>query len=120
MLSEYFAIFLIFLTGIIFVLVAFLLSRLIHPRKQVHDKYVPYECGVDPDSDARERYSIKYYLIALLFIIFDIETALLFPWALRYERLALFGFLEMLVFLGVLIAGYFWVWKKGVIKYGAE
>lgn len=119
-MSDYFAIFLIIIIGIIFVLVAFLLSRLIHPKKHVYDKYVSYECGVDPDSEARERYSIKYYLIALLFIIFDVETALLFPWALRYDALALFGFLEMLVFLGILIAGYFWVWKKEVIRYGAE
>ncbi len=117
---DYLAILLIFIAGIIFVIIAYFLSFLIHPKKQVHDKYVPYECGVDSESEARDRYSIKYYLVALLFIIFDIETVFLFPWALRYDRLALFGFIEMLIFLGILIAGYFWVWKKGVIKYGAE
>ncbi|MEW6457038.1 MAG: NADH-quinone oxidoreductase subunit A [Acidobacteriota bacterium] len=120
MLYNYWTLVLILLVSIIFVYIAFFLSKILQKKKKAFEKYIAYECGVNPETDSRDRYSIKYYLIALLFIIFDIETVFLFPWAIIYDRLALFGFLEMLIFLGILIVGYFWVWRKGALKYGAE
>ncbi|MEO0205964.1 MAG: NADH-quinone oxidoreductase subunit A [candidate division WOR-3 bacterium] len=117
---DYLYILLIIIAGILLVLVAFILSQILHKKKPTEEKYVAYECGIDPESPARDRYSIKYYLVALLFLIFDIEVALLLPWAIIYNELKIFGFIEMLVFLGILIFGYFWVWKKGIIGYGTE
>ena len=76
-----------------------------------------YECGVDPEGDARERYAIRYYLVAILFVIFDVETIFLFPWAIIYNTLPLFLLVEMCVFLGILIIGYVWIIKKGAIDW---
>ncbi|MFQ6082850.1 MAG: NADH-quinone oxidoreductase subunit A [Candidatus Aminicenantia bacterium] len=95
-------------------------SKLIHPKKKTPQKLIPYECGVDPETETEGRYSIRYYLIALLFIIFEVETIFLFPWAVLYKKLALFGFIEMFIFLGILILGYFYIWKTGALEYGAE
>ena len=92
-------------------------SALIVPRRKNPTKTAPYECGVDPDSDARNRYAIRYYVVAILFVIFDVETVFLFPWAIIYKQLALFGLLEMLVFLGILIVGYIWIIKKGALDW---
>ena len=72
---------------------------------------------MDPEGDARERYAIRYYLVAILFVIFDVETIFLFPWAIIYGELALFGLIEMCVFLGILIVGYIWIVKKGAIEW---
>ncbi len=119
-MNNYLNIFMITVAGVLLVLVAFIFSRIIHKRKPTEEKYIAYECGIDPESAARERYSIKYYLMALLFLVFDIEIALLLPWAILYNELKFFGFIEMIVFLLILIVGYIWVWKKGIIKYGAE
>ncbi len=92
-------------------------GRLLRPNRPGGDKLLPYECGVDPIGDARERFSVRFYIIAILFVIFDVETIFLFPWAIIYDQLALFGFIEMLIFLGILIVGYFYVWKKGALEW---
>ena len=92
-------------------------GRLLRPSRPHGTKLMPYECGVDPEGDARERFSVRFYIIAILFVIFDVETIFLFPWAIIYHRLALFGFIEMTVFLGILIVGYFYVWKKGALEW---
>lgn len=97
--------------------VALLAGRLLRPQMGHDTKLRPYECGVEPETDARERYSVRYYIIAILFVIFDVETIFLFPWAVIYDKLALFGFIEMLVFLGILIFGYIYVWKKGALEW---
>jgi NADH-quinone oxidoreductase subunit A len=88
-------------------------------RRTVFDKakQMPYECGVDPAGDARERYSVRYYMIAMLFLIFDVETIFLFPWAIIYDQLALFGLIEILIFMGILIVGYYYAWKKGALEW---
>ena len=90
----------------LFPVVTLLVAKLIRPQTGGQGKLMPYECGVDPDSDARQRYAIRYYVVAILFVIFDVETIFLFPWAIIYRKLALFGLAEMLVFLGILIVGY--------------
>lgn len=88
-------------------------------RRSVFDKtkLMPYECGVDPAGDARDRYSVRYYIIAMLFLIFDVETIFLFPWAVIYDKLAIFGLIEILIFMGILIVGYYYAWKKGALEW---
>jgi NADH-quinone oxidoreductase subunit A len=92
-------------------------ARLVRPQTGGAGKLSSYECGVDPEGDARERYAIRYYLVAILFVIFDVETIFLFPWAIIYDQLLLFGLIEMFVFLGILIVGYVWIIKKGAIEW---
>jgi NADH-quinone oxidoreductase subunit A len=76
-----------------------------------------YECGIEPTGDARERFSVKFYLVAMLFILFDIEAIFLYPWAIVYKQLKMFAFLEMLVFVILILAGFFFIWKKGVLDW---
>lgn len=80
-------------------------------------KDLPYECGIAPTGDARQRFSVKFYLVGMLFILFDIEAIFLYPWAVVYKQLKMFAFLEMLVFVGLVLAGFFFVWKKGVLDW---
>lgn len=91
------------------------LGRKAEPSRTNRD---PYECGNEPDSLALEhRFSIRYYLIAVLFVIFDVETVFLYPWAVMFDELALFGFVEMTVFLVILIVGYAYVWRRGALRW---
>src|SRR5271170_7536797 len=80
-------------------------------------KDMPYECGIAPTGDARERFSVKFYLVAMLFILFDIEAIFLYPWAVVYKQLKMFAFVEMLAFVALVMAGFFFVWKKGVLDW---
>ena len=116
-LTGYIPIFLFMGLAFLFPIVTLLLAKLIRPSTGGEGKLAPYECGVDPDSDARQRYAIRYYVVAILFVIFDVETVFLFPWAIIYQKLALFGFLEMVVFLGILVVGYVWIIKKGALNW---
>ena len=95
------------------------LSSLIGQRKPSRAKMSPYECGVAPVGDARERFSVKFYLVAMLFILFDVEAVFLYPWAIILRELKMFGFWEMLVYVGIVVVGLFYVWKKGVLDWGA-
>lgn len=93
-------------------------SRLIGPRnKPSPAKLEPFECGVPSIGPARQRFSVKFYLVALIFIVFDIEVVFLFPWAVNFRQLGVFGFVEMMVFLGVLAAGLAYVWRKGALEW---
>ena len=83
-------------------------------------KDMPYECGIEPTGDARERFSVKFYLVAMLFILFDIEAIFLYPWAVVYKQLKMFAFLEMLVFVVLILAGFFFIWKKGVLDWATS
>ena len=94
-----------------------LLAKLVRPENPGKVKLMPYECGVDPIGDSRQRYTVRFYIVAILFVVFDVETIFLFPWAVQFKKLALFGFIEMLVFLGILIVGYVWIWKKGALEW---
>ena len=80
-------------------------------------KLMPYECGIDPVDSARGRYTVRYYIIAILFVVFDVETIFLFPWAVKFKALGVYGLIEMLVFLAILIVGYIWIWKKGALEW---
>ena len=116
-LTNYIPIFLFMGLAFLFPVVTLLLAKLVRPQTGGEGKLAPYECGVEPDSDARKRYAIRYYVVAILFVIFDVETVFLFPWAIIYKQLALFGLVEMLVFLGILIVGYVWIIKKGALDW---
>jgi NADH-quinone oxidoreductase subunit A len=108
-------IFLLLVTG--FALVSIVGSLILGMRKPTPGKVTPYECGMQPVGTARERFSVKFYLVAMLFLLFDIEAVFLFPWAVVYRDLKMFGFLEMLVFIAVVLAGYIYVWKKGALEW---
>jgi NADH-quinone oxidoreductase subunit A len=109
--------------GIFFILVfgfgvvALTLSYVLGVKKPDPRKLAPYECGITPTGNARERFSVKFYLVAMLFLLFDIEAVFLFPWAVVYRDLKLFGFFEMLLFILAILAGYIYVWKKGALEW---
>jgi NADH-quinone oxidoreductase subunit A len=91
--------------------------RVIRTQSPNKIKLMPYECGIDPFASARGRYTVRYYIIAILFVVFDVETIFLFPWAVKFKALGLYGLIEMLFFLGILIVGYIWIWKKGALEW---
>src|SRR5580700_10211947 len=94
-----------------------LLSYLLGHRVKDRVKDMPYECGIAPTGDAQHRFSVKFYLVGMLFILFDIEAIFLYPWAVVYKQLKMFGFLEMLTFVVLILAGFFFIWKKGVLDW---
>ena len=93
------------------------LSQALGPKRYDRVKYSVYECGVDPFQPASVRVSVKFYLIAILFILFDLETTFLYPWAVLFRSLGLFGFIEMAVFVGILLVGLVYAWKKGALEW---
>jgi len=117
MLSAYIpiAIFVVIATG--FALFTLVVSGLISSQRYNKVKLEPYECGIEPLTDARDRYSIRYYLVAMLFVIFDVETVFMFPWAVIFDRLLLFGLIEMIVFIFILVVGYYYAWQKGALEW---
>ncbi len=117
MLGTYLPIILLLLIALAFGLGSIALSSWIGPKKSAPFKLSPYECGCDPVGTAHERFSIKFYLIAMLFIVFDIEAVFLYPWAILYKKLGLFGLVEMGVFIVILFVGYVYVWKKGALEW---
>lgn len=114
MLSDYLPI--VILTGLalLFGVASLAVSSLLRPRRPTRAKLAPYECGIEPERLPRgERFSVKFYVVAMLFIIFDIETIFLFPWAVGFRRLGLFGLVEMAVFIGLVFVAYVYVWRGG-------
>lgn len=93
------------------------LSWLVGERRPTHVKLAPYECGMTPVGDAQEPYAIEFYLVAMLFILFDVEAMFLIPWAVIYRELRVFGFVEMLLYILILLVGYVYVWKKGALDW---
>ena len=83
-------------------------------------KSIPYESGMKPVGTARERFSVKFYLVAMVFIVFDIEAIFLYPWAVIYRQLKLFAFFEMLIFIGLVLCGFYYIWKKGVLNWSID
>jgi NADH-quinone oxidoreductase subunit A len=96
------------------------LSWLIGYRKPTRAKMSPYECGMTPIGDARERFSVKFYLVAMLFILFDVEAVFLYPWAVVFRELKMFGFVEMLIFVIFILSGFFYIWKKGALDWAGN
>ncbi len=94
-----------------------LVSKFVGQHRPTRAKLQPYECGIRPTGDAREPFSVKFYLVAMVFILFDVEAIFLFPWAYVYRELRWFGFVEMLLYILVLLAGYIYLWKKGALDW---
>ena len=117
MLAQYWPIllFLIVATGLGLVLLA--IGLVVAPRNPDPEKYAPYECGFEPFEDARLKFDVRYYLIAILFIIFDLEIAFLFPWAVVFDKIGVIALVEMALFLLLLVVGFVYVWKKGALEW---
>ena len=117
MLGEYLPVllFLIVSTGIGVALL--IVGALLGPKRPGSDKLSPYECGFEAFEDARMKFDVRYYLVAILFIVFDLEIAFVFPWATIFRSLGVFGLVEMGIFLGLLVLGFAYVWKKGALEW---
>ena len=94
------------------------ISQLLGPKRPTPEKRAPYECGVPPVGDARERLSVQFYLIAMVFLLFDIEVAFLYPWAMAMRDLGWAGYVQVVLFMTILLAGYIYIWRKGVLDWG--
>ena len=97
--------------------VTLLAAKLVRPDNPSKTKLMPYECGIDPVDSSRGRYTVRYYIVAILFVVFDVETIFLFPWAVRYRQMQWFGVAEVAVFLVILAVGYIWAYKKGALEW---
>ena len=119
-MQGWFSILLMTGLGAGFALFSVVLSGLLGPRNPTPEKSAPYECGVPPVGDARERQSVKFYLVAMIFLLFDIEVAFLYPWAMALRDLGWIGFSQVVFFVLLLLAGYVYVWRKGALDWGNE
>ena len=121
MLENYFPILLFILVGIAVGVVPLVLggglSRLLGVHRPDSEKLSPYECGFEAFEDARMKFDVRYYLIAILFILFDLEIAFLFPWAVVLQEIGFFGFMAMVVFLAILVVGFIYEWMKGALEW---
>ena len=123
MLENYFPVFVFVLVGIAFGVLPVLLGWILAPNRPDSEKLSPYECGFEAFEDARMKFDVRYYLIAIIFILFDLEIAFLFPWAtifkeiVQTESIKWFGFIEMLVFIVILVIGYVYAWAKGALEW---
>ena len=116
-LSQYLPVILFILVGSLVGIGPIVLGKLLGPSRPNAEKLSPYECGFDAFEDARIKFDVRYYLVAILFILFDLEIAFLFPWAVVLKEIGLFGFVAMLVFLGVLVVGFIYEWMKGALEW---
>jgi NADH-quinone oxidoreductase subunit A len=96
------------------------LSQFLGPKRPTPEKSAAYECGMPPVGDARERQSVKFYLVAMIFLLFDIEVAFLYPWAVGFRTLGVVGFWQIVTFFGILLTGYVYVWRKGAFDWSGE
>ncbi|MEZ0288136.1 MAG: NADH-quinone oxidoreductase subunit A [Methylophilus sp.] len=117
MLENYFPILLLIIVGLAVGVAPIVLGKLVAPNKPDSEKNSPYECGFEAFEDARMRFDVRYYLVAILFILFDLEIALLFPWAVVLQEIGLFGFISMMVFLAILVVGFIYEWMKGALEW---
>jgi len=117
MFGIFFPIFILFVLAVVTVLIMMFLPELLARKSRNRRKLTPYECGIVPESDARERSPIKFYLIAILFIVFDLEIVFFYPWAIILKKLKMFAFIEMAIFIGILLLGYLYIVKKGALKW---
>ncbi len=117
MLEGYVPILVFMVVALVFGCVALAAGFVLGPRRPDDEKLSPYECGFEAFEDARMKFDVRYYLVAILFIIFDLEIAFLFPWAVALEDIGMLGFWAMMVFLGVLVVGFIYEWKKGALEW---
>ena len=117
MLENYLPLLIFLVLGVLFGGVPIMASYLLGPKRPDEEKLSPYECGFEAFEDSRMRFDVRFYLVAILFIIFDLEIAFLFPWGVVLEDLGWFGFWGMVVFLGILVVGFVYEWKKGALEW---
>ena len=117
MLENYFPILLFIIVGIVAGVAPMALGRLLAPNRPDSEKLSPYECGFEAFEDARMKFDVRYYLIAILFILFDLEIAFLFPWAIVLREIGWFGLMAMFLFLAILVVGFIYEWKKGALEW---
>lgn len=118
--AKYLPVFILFAFAVAIPIIMLAIAGVTGPRQPSERKMTPFECGIDAvgtTGDARHRFSVKFFLVALLFIIFDIEAVFVFPWSVLFRELGIFGFVEMGIFLGLLLLGLFYVWKKGALEW---
>ena len=117
LLREYLPILIFIAIAVALAVVIVVASFVVARQRPDSEKLSPYECGFEPFADARSKFDVRYYLVAILFIIFDLEVAFLFPWAISLGAIGLFGFWSMIVFLAVLTVGFIYEWKKGALEW---
>ena len=117
MLSNYLPVLIFVLISLAIAVLVIVLGYVLGTRRPDSEKLSPYECGFESFEDARMKFDVRYYLVAILFIIFDLEIAFLFPWAIVLDQIGLFGFASMAVFLGILVIGFIYEWKKGALEW---
>ena len=117
MLAEYFPILMFILVGLAVGAGPMVLGKLLGPSRPDPEKLSPYECGFEAFEDARMKFDVRYYLVAILFILFDLEIAFLFPWAVALNDIGLAGFLAMMLFLGILVVGFVYEWMTGALEW---
>ena len=117
MLHNYLPVLIFIVIGFGLGTVMILVGAILGPQRPDADKLSPYECGFEAFEDSRMKFDVRYYLVAILFIIFDLEIAFLFPWAVVLDQIGLFGFMAMMVFLAVLVVGFIYEWKKGALEW---
>ena len=117
MLAEYFPILLFILVGLAVGVMPVMLGKMLGPSRPDPEKLSPYECGFEAFEDARMKFDVRYYLVAILFILFDLEIAFLLPWAVVINEIGLAGFFSMMLFLGILVVGFIYEWMKGALEW---
>jgi NADH-quinone oxidoreductase subunit A len=115
--EGYLPVFIFAVFALAFPIVALMAAKLVRPSTPLSTKLEAYECGIRAATNSRGRYTVRFYIIAILFVIFDVETIFLFPWAVRYRQLGWFGVAEVAVFLAILVVGYVWAYKKGALEW---
>jgi NADH-quinone oxidoreductase subunit A len=117
MLESYFPVLLFIGVGIVMGALPLLLGRILGPHRPDAQKLSPYECGFEAFEDARMKFDVRFYLVAILFILFDLEIAFLFPWAIVLKEIGMFGFVSMMIFLAILVVGFVYEWMKGALEW---
>ncbi len=115
--EQYLAVVIFLLLGTALGLGLLFVGWFVRPKRPYPEKLLTYESGITPFMDAHQRFSIRYYIVAMLFLIFDIEAVFLYPWAVAYGQIGLYGFVEMMIFIAILLVGYFYAWKKGALEW---
>jgi len=117
MLENYFPVLLFICVGLAVGIVPLALGKILGPNRPDAEKLSPYECGFEAFEDARMKFDVRYYLVAILFILFDLEIAFMFPWAIVLKEIGTFGFISMMIFLAVLVVGFVYEWMKGALEW---
>ena len=115
--SDYYPIGIMFVVAVGFVLTTMGVTHLLGPKRKSHRKLKAFESGIKSQGDARIPFNVRYFLVAILFVLFDVEVIFMYPWAVNFKKMGLFGFVEMLLFMAFLLLGFFYIMKKGALKW---